>query len=280
MTQSINEQIGLVAAIESERHFFAVGLKMLGADTMPTSDDAALEKRERGFNGVRVDVALGVDAEFVTDSFVPAVLADMLCCALVSAPIVGVQDVHVLADILADVLFERARLRVFGMEESQIAAALTDADNDFLVVVFCFASFPPILAANIRFVHFYFSAQHGLACFHHRGSDSMTEIPRCFVASESKRSLNLARGHALLGLTEKQRSDEPLGKRQERIVEDGASGDRELVVTTLAVIERLFGLQFGSVHLAARAAHAFGPAQLGQNLAALFIGREHLVNVN
>ena len=48
-------------AIEAERHFFKVGREMLCADMMPSSHDAALQKRERGFDRVRVGVALDVD---------------------------------------------------------------------------------------------------------------------------------------------------------------------------------------------------------------------------
>ena len=61
MAQSINEQIGLLTAIESEAHFIEVGRKMLCTDIMPRSHDAALEKRECGFYGVGVNVAHDVD---------------------------------------------------------------------------------------------------------------------------------------------------------------------------------------------------------------------------
>jgi hypothetical protein len=111
MTQGINKQVGFVAAIEAERHFLAVGLQMLGAHAMPTADDAALEKRERRLNGVGVDVALGVDAELVADGLLPSVLAKMLRGAPIPKRIIGEQNVNVFADVLADVLFERA-----GME--------------------------------------------------------------------------------------------------------------------------------------------------------------------
>src|ERR1700732_3697035 len=96
MTKCIHKQVGLVASVESKRHFFAVGLKMLGAHAMPRANDAALQKRERGFNGVRVDVALGVDAEFVSDGLVLPLLSQILRGAPVPKRIIGEQDVHVL----------------------------------------------------------------------------------------------------------------------------------------------------------------------------------------
>ena len=72
MPQRIDEQIGPIAAIESEFHFFEVGREMLWADSMPCSHDAALEKRERSFNGVRMNVSHDVDFSAVIDGFVLA----------------------------------------------------------------------------------------------------------------------------------------------------------------------------------------------------------------
>ncbi len=58
------------AIVESEAHFVKVGLQMLCANTMPRSHDAALQERECGFYGVRVDVAVDVDAILVVDRLV------------------------------------------------------------------------------------------------------------------------------------------------------------------------------------------------------------------
>lgn len=280
MTQGVQEQVGFIAAIESESHFFAVGLEMLRADSMPASHDAALQERERRFDRVGVDVSLRIEAELVPDGLVPSVFAKVTGCAPVGIPIIGEQDVHILRDILADVLFEGAALGVSGVEETQIAAALTNADNDFLVVEPRAFTVPPVLTADVGFVHFDFAAQHGLVYFDHRSADAVAEIPSRFVASESQRPLNLARAHALLGFAEKQSRKEPLVERQVRVIENRASGDGELVVAILAVVESLFGFKFHDFHLAARATDAFGPAQAGEQFAALFVSREHTVYVN
>src|ERR1700733_9193770 len=134
MTQGVQEQSGLVAPIKSERHFFAVGLKMFRTQSVPATHNAALQQRECRLNRICVDVAFCVDAEFVPNRLVPSVFAEMLRRAPVGVEIVGEQDVNVLADILADVLFEGATLNIFGVVESKIAAALTNADNDFFVI--------------------------------------------------------------------------------------------------------------------------------------------------
>ena len=46
MAQSIDKQIGALAAIEPERHFVQVRLQVFRADLVPRSDDAALQERE------------------------------------------------------------------------------------------------------------------------------------------------------------------------------------------------------------------------------------------
>ena len=69
MTQGIYKEIGVLAAIESKRHFGAVGLQVFRADSMPGTHDAALEKRERRFDRIGIDIALRVDAEVAADRF-------------------------------------------------------------------------------------------------------------------------------------------------------------------------------------------------------------------
>jgi len=280
MTQSIQKQIGFIAAVESKRHLRAVGLEMLRADSMPRTHDSALEKRECGFNRVGIDVAFRVDAEFVPDSLVPTILPNVLGCASISLPIIRVQDVHIFADILADVLFERAALGVFGMKETQIAAALTNADHNFFPLVQRILALPPIFPADVGFVHLYLAVEHRLLTLDHCRTDAMAEIPCRLVASESKRSLNLAGRHALLRFTEKQCCDEPFRQRQVRVIEDRSCRHGKLIVAILAVEDLLVGFEPHDWHLAAWALRASGPAKPDKQFAALFIGREHGVYVN
>ena len=58
MTQSIDEQIGLLAAIETEAHFIKVGCKMFRANPVPRTHDAAFKKRESRFDGVGMNVPM------------------------------------------------------------------------------------------------------------------------------------------------------------------------------------------------------------------------------
>src|SRR5208282_1717068 len=70
MAQRVDEQVGVLAAIESKLHLRQVGLQMLRADPVPSANDAALEQRERRFNGVGVNAPVNVNLCFVFDGLV------------------------------------------------------------------------------------------------------------------------------------------------------------------------------------------------------------------
>jgi hypothetical protein len=92
--------------------------------------------------------------------------------------------------------------------------------------------------------------------------------------------LNLASGNALLRLTEKQRSEEPLIQGQMAVIEDRSSGYAKLVVALFAVEQLLLCLKFYHWPFAAQALRASGPAETHKQFPALFIGREHGVYIN
>ena len=279
MAQRINKQIGPLSAIESETHFFAVGLEMLRADFMPRSNNAALQERERRFDGVRVRISVCVNPETVANRLVLCFDSHAPCHAAIEVVIVSEQDFQVLADIVADELFERSARYIFRMEESQIAAALPDADYGFFLGSAPAYSRSVPTTADVGFIHFNLAVQHGLTGFHHGGTDAMAEIP-CGLVAHAERALNLTGRHSLLCFTEQERGKEPLCQRQVGVIENRAGGDGKLVVAILAVEELLFGVEFDSGHLAARALRASGPAQPRQQLAALLVCREQGVYVN
>lgn len=135
----------------------------------------------------------------------------------------------IIANVLADVLFHRSALHIVSVEESQFTLTLPDADNDFLVRRS--ASGPAVSAtADIGFVHFDNTIQLGLVGFHHRGADSVTEIPRGLVGLDSERPLHLTGAHALLSFAEQHSGKEPRHEGQVSIVENRARGNGELVL--------------------------------------------------
>lgn len=279
MPQRINEQVAVVAAVESETHFFEVGGKMLCANAMPRTHDAALQERERGFNGIGVDITVNVLPFAVVNHFVVCA-PGLLHGDGMRRKLIGQDYVYVLGDIFFNVLGERAGLGIFGVEEAEIAVAFADTNNDVLVVHAADSTLAAIDSADVGFVHFDSTVEHRFIGGGHCSADSMAEIPCCFVSADAKRALNLASGHTLLRFAEQERRSEPLHKRQVGVIEDSSSGYGELVVTLFAVVENLVGFQFGGIGITSWATRAFGPTQTGKKLAALFVIGKHRVYVN
>jgi len=202
---------------------------MLSTNTMPSANYAPFQQRECGFNGVRVNVAFHVNPEAVSDDLMSAIFANISRSAPVRFPIVGEQNIHIIGDILADVLFERSRFNILSMEEAEFAATLSDSyDNLFIIPAVIFA-LSAIHAADKGFIHFYLAAQLGPIGLNHCGADSVTEIPCRLVSLDSKRALNLARAHALFSFTQQNCRKEPCSKREMSIMEDCIYGNAELV---------------------------------------------------
>lgn len=279
MTQSVEKQIRIVPAIESELHLFQVGREMLGANSVPRSHDAALEKRERGLNGIGVNISHDVYAGTVVDFLVLTYSLSFTHRGFIRGGVIGEDYFHVLGDVLADVLCQRARLCIVRVKESQIAVALANANHDFLVVEFPDLPFAAIPAADIGNVHLDFAIQHWLVSLRHRMPDAVTEVPRGFI-THSNRALDLQGGHSLLRFAEKVRREKPLGEWKMRIVKHGAGCNRKLVVTVFAVEELLIGVELDHGAFAAQALRAFREAQADKQFTALIFGAEQGVYIN
>src|SRR5689334_8534361 len=182
MTQSIQEEIGILPTIEPEGHLFQVCRQMLCADLVPSPHNAALQKRECGFNSVGMNVPVNVNLVTMANGFVlSAFYASGDHCFWISWKLIGHHHFNVGADVFLDVLRQCARFNITGVKESQIATALTQSDHNFLVVVGPIPPFTlaPFAAPNISFVHFYSTVQHGPLCLFHGSTNAMAEIPRC-----------------------------------------------------------------------------------------------------
>ena len=278
MTQGVQEQIGAIAAIEAKLHLFQVGWKVFSRDAVPRSRDTALEERERGFDGVSVNVSHDVHARTVIDSLV-VLAASLSHCSKVRHVVIGENHVHVLRDVLADVTSKGARLRVVCVEEAEIAVALADADDHFLVIKLSDLAFVAIPTADIGNVHLHFAIQHRLISLRHRMANAMAKIPSGLVG-HSDGPLDLQSGHTLFGFAEQMRNEEPFRERQVCIVENSSSRDGKLIVAVFAVEELFFGFEANDGHLAAQAARTFGPAQAHQQFPAFLFGPEQSIDIN
>jgi hypothetical protein len=166
------------------------------------------------------------------------------------------------------------------MEETNITAALPDADHHFFVISSTLEFFSAMLPSNVGFVHFDSTVQHWGVYFFHSGTDAVTEVPCGLVGAfvlAPDRALELTGTHSFFGFAEKQDGHKPKRQGQVGIVEDRASSYGELVAALAT------GKLFARINppdvavFAARAFNAFGPTEPGENLAAIFVSGELLV---
>jgi len=277
MAQRVDKQIGILAAIEPECHLVQVGLEMLRADLVPCSDDATLEQGECGFRCVGVDVTVNVNLVFVFDCFMLALMDASFDHGLrVGGELIRHNHLDIGANIFLDVLRQRAGRYIRSVEESQIAAALPQADD------YGFTLAPHLgsaLSANKCFVHLHGAGKHRLVNLRHRRSDSVAQIPRRLVASTDD-SLNLICGHALPRLTKQIRSNKPFCKFKVGILKHGTGDHRKLVLTGVALIAVVVLKPRMAFVLATGACNSIRPAQALKNFAAAFIGSKHFMQFN
>jgi hypothetical protein len=279
MTQGVQKQIGILPAIETEAHLVEIGCQMLCGDAMPCADDAALQERESRFHGVRVDVSVHVHLGFVFDRLVLLGHGNAFHGRGVGVQFVGHDYVYIFANVVPDELCQCAALNILSMEEAQIAATLPDTDYDLLVgvPVSCLAV-GMLLSANVGFVHFDSTVEHGPLSFFHGSTNAMAEIP-CGLVADAQGTLDLVGRHSLACFTEEYNSGKPCCQRKMRIVEYRSGGHGE-VVFTLGTIELLISLDpRDALALAAWTLDAVGPSQPDENFAAFVVGIEQSLNV-
>src|SRR5262249_14098761 len=141
-------------------------------DTMPSTHDAALEKREGRFNGIGMNISFHIDP--------PAVVDGLMLFLWHSGPfhgegvaneIIREDYVYVFADILTNKLSESFGLNIIGVEHSKLTVTLSDADHNFLIAAA--SSYSPSLASSFNFstdvcfIHLYLAAKHGLIRLYH-----------------------------------------------------------------------------------------------------------------
>ena len=220
----------ILSIVKTPCHFVQVGLQMLCTDPMPCSHDPALEQGKRGFYAICVDVAIHVHTITVQD-FPVLVLrhSGLIQGEGIGRELICDDHIHMAADIFLDVLRQRAALCIFSVEETQIAAALPDSNDNFLGFFASVDTPSDFLSADIGFIHFDRAIQF-LKRRHlgHRVADSVAEIPCCPVV-DAQHPFKLVRAHSLARLAKQVRRKEPFRERQVRVMEDRASRDGELI---------------------------------------------------
>ena len=263
MTQGVKKNVRTVAAVKAKAHLVQVGLQMLCAKTMPRPDDAALEERKCGLDrismniGSKPDVFSGAVSDRLMLSF-----ADRLA---IGAVFVGHDYVNILGDVLLDELLQRAALGIFGVEETNSAAALANSKNNLFVTVSesGLSHTAPLVTTDVGFIDLDSTVKQGALRCGHSATYAMAEIPCGLIGAfvvPPEGALELQCAHPLFGFAEQYGSHEPFEQRQVGIVEDRSSGNSELVITILAV-EQLAAQPYYFASMASDTLRAERPAQ-------------------
>src|SRR4029077_7430965 len=172
----IAEKERVLAVIKPPRHFVKVGREMFRRDSMPRSHDAALEQRECRFDGVCVNVSANIHALFVWNRLMLLCRhASFLHGPWIGCKLISNEHVNITAHVLLNVFRQRAGLRILSMEETQIAAALPDADYNLFRLLASVDTPSDFLSAYIGFIYFDCAVQFlkGLV-FGHSVPDAVT----------------------------------------------------------------------------------------------------------
>lgn len=176
---------------------------------MEGTDDSALKQGECGFNRVGVYIALYVDFVPVADGFVLSALdASRNECRNVGGEFVGNDSLSVRRNMFFDWFGKVFRGVVLDVDEPQIAAALPDAHDHFLALVF--SPVVTLLPADVGFVNFHHAPEFRRIRFHHCLADAMREIP-CRAVLDTQSASELISGDALLGFANQGNGEKPLG---------------------------------------------------------------------
>src|SRR6266536_4345949 len=121
MTQGVQEQIGVLPAIEAELHLIQIGRKMLRADLVPRSHDAPLQEAESALDcvGMNVRSEAYIFLLCVIHGLMP--IAQFAQSLWVGCQFIRHDHIHILRDIFLDISGQSSALCVLSMKESQLA---------------------------------------------------------------------------------------------------------------------------------------------------------------
>ena len=226
--QRVAEDVRVTSVIVTPLQFFEVTIQMLDAHLVERAHQGPLEEAPDAFNAVGVYVTDNPFLDGVVDGLVPRVVVGN---AEVGLEFVRVGGFGFVLDGAVDEAMEGVALHVRDTLKPHLPVTLDGSRDDGLVALVP-ASPALHLAAHVGFVHFDNTDQRravkGIVT--HGFADTMAEIPSRLVG-DSKGTLHLLGGNALLGFAHEVYGEEPLTQGQVGIMHDGSSRHAELVAT-------------------------------------------------
>src|SRR5260370_29066665 len=211
MTQSINKQMGRFPAMKTKFHLREILREMSCAHLVPASNDAPLQKGKGVLYCICVNVSSESDIFFcgVIDSFVFV----FSYCLLVCREFIGHDHVNICRNVFLNILSQCSRFGVFSMEETNIAPALANTNNNLFGISCGLLAETTFSTSDIGFIHFDGAVQHWSISSTHSCTNTMAQIPRGLITHPNS-SLELIGAHTLACFHEKQNSHKPTTQRQ------------------------------------------------------------------
>ena len=239
---------------------------MLHANLVISADDAAFEEAPNALDAVRVNIP----ANPLFFRMIDALMASIrVANSFVSRKLVSVDRLRLRICVVCDELVKRGLVSVGDDLKANLAFALHGSYRDGLVSPIATAH-AASLPTDVGLVHFHNAAQKLAVGVPHGSADAVAQVPSGLIG-DVQGALHLESADTLLALRHEIDSEEPLGERQMRVVEDCAGRNRKMVVAPVAV-KLLAGRDFRDERTTAtRAANASGPAERGKPFAALVV---------
>ncbi len=238
---------------------------MLGADLVEGLDNGALEQRPDALDTIGVNIADHPFVFGVVHCFVARVeVGD----AQIGLQLVCVNGFGVVAQVFLDESVQRLAFYIGNPGQADLPAPLESPGHPCLALM---ASGPHVflLTSNQGFVNFDNSEQRRTIerIVAHRFPDAVAQIPCRLVRTDPESALHLVGRDSLSGFEHEIDSDEPLAKRQVRIVHDGSGSRAELVLASEAGPLVALGNLAHFPAIAVRTNHlALGPAHVFQKV--------------
>lgn len=280
------EGVWIFAVVKPEGKFIHIQGQILPAHVMEVPENPALQETPEVFHVLSVDFSANIFFLCVADYFVWVVSTQFL----IAARFIGGQQFNVSAHDLPDKAVHSELVSALDHSANYVPFAGDRADNGSLVqatftVLFVFVAVS-ILPADVGLVYLYLATKklYGLAV--HGCSPAVAHIPTCPVVGTGvlaeNDAVNLQGADAFLCGEHQIAYPEPDLQGNLGVLENGSSQNRKAIpavpaaILVLANPMKRAGLQAVDLFrgVAARTAHAFGPAHINQELLARLFGRE------
>src|SRR5438128_1253643 len=268
-------------SFEPERLLIQIPEQMKRLNVYIRSLQRALEQRPKVFQGINMNVSLGV-----RDRMINHLVRVFVCKFVVGTELVGDKlrtFFHVCSDFRIKVADTRALNYLAANTRRFVACfALQKSEHSRFADHAPLSRFPVFVhetcsAADVSFIRFHATGKLFNRAVLHRQTDTVQHEPACFLG-DAQRASKFARANSVLRVDDHPRCGKPFVESQGTILKDRSDFDAELFLARLAVPNSAGQHELANVsRVAARATNTARPTHPYQKLMAL-VGIAEITN--